>query len=208
MILLKLIVNLAFGHFFNRNFGRNFWKISIFVKIVENSRFCSKFFSKNADCATNILKLWFRSMFSKISILFNICRNLEFGWNFRSIWIMLIFLKNHQFTKNCRKILVLNSTVENLHFDHSFSKISIFVTILENLNFDRNFRKMSIFVKIHHSINKCRKISILINFVKEISISVKIFKKKKSTTVRMFEESGFYQQFKFFFTNSIFIKIF
>ena len=43
----------------NRNLRRNFWKISISVKIVEKSRFCSKCFSKNVGCATNILK--FRS---------------------------------------------------------------------------------------------------------------------------------------------------
>ena len=51
------------------------------------------------------------------------------------------------------------------------------------------------------------KISILINFVKEISISVKSFY-KNSTGVRMFEKSGFYQQLKKNQQISIFIKIF
>ena len=121
LILLKIIENLAFGQFLlnNLNFGRNFWKISNFVKF---------FFEK---CSL-------RYKYSKILILFNICGNFEFGWNFRSISIMIIFLKNHKFTQNCRQILVLNSTVENIDFDQSFSKISIFVMIL----------KISILIKI------------------------------------------------------------
>ena len=47
------------------------------------------------------------------------------------------------------------------------------------------FRKILIFVTIYLSIQNWRKILILINFVKEISLSVKSFY-KISTTVRMF----------------------
>ena len=88
----------------NLEFGQNFRKIQILIKIVGNSRFWSKLtkMSISDKTAKNLLiivkifeKFRFVSIFMKISILVKIHEDLDFGQNCRKILILdNIFVKS------------------------------------------------------------------------------------------------------------------
>ena len=71
----------------------------------------------------------FRSNFVKISILFEMCENLDFDRNF----------ENRDFGQKVPKILILVKIFENLDLGRNFPK---------NLDLGRNLSKISILVEI------------------------------------------------------------
>ena len=94
----------------------------------------------------------------------------------------------------------MNSIIENLDFDQNCLKILIFVIIFKKSRFfHQNFRKFLIFATIYLSIQNWRKISILINFVEEMSISVKSFYKNSTTVIEVIKKNWLKSRFFDFF---------
>ena len=161
-------------------FGKKrFWskslKISIFGKIFEIPRICSKlseisifdkigenfklaiilekprFYSKYLDFGPNFRKCRFSSKFRKFLIDVKLSKNPDFGEN-RKIAILVKIDENFKFRQNPRKISIL---FEASRFWSKFPKISILVKIFENSWLKSKFSK---FIDLGH---KFRKIAIL-----------------------------------------------
>ena len=151
--ILKILL-LVNSFSLNHNFGRNFWKISILGKIFEKSRFCSIFFQKRR----------FYYKYSKISILVNICENLDIVQNLRKSWIWLKFSENFDSDQYFWKITsLLKLSPNEQHYWKSRFRLKLFENLnfcndfFLNLDFHQNFRKILIFVTIYLSIQNWRK---------------------------------------------------
>ena len=123
--------NVYFGQIDKKNFdfGKNFRKILILVKMFENFHLFKNFEN-------------FSEIFVKISILVKFSKNFDFGQNlrkFRKISIWSTFANSYQ---NCR---FLWKIFKKIRFWSNFRKNSIMVKIwesFENFRFWSNFRNI------------------------------------------------------------------
>ena len=114
----------------NFDFGQNYRKISILVKIFEEFPICSKI-SKNFSVKIfeKFRKFWFSQIIGKF----------RFWSNFFKIFVLFANFEKFRFWSNFRKISILVKSSENFRFFRKFRKLSIRVKLS---------KKISIFVKI------------------------------------------------------------